>query len=337
MSVFLQIKESDMSDHIHAPHDHHSGDRFSSKPRLFLALLATLAFFIFETYAGVKSQSLALLSDAAHNLTDVLALAISWYAVHVAERPPQAGRTFGYHRGGILAALFNAASLLIIAAGILHEALHRWEHPVPVSWETLIGVGILALLVNGLSAWLVGHGAHDDLNLKSAFLHLIGDVLSNVGAILAGVGIGWTGMLWLDPLASTLIAILIVWNAWVIVREALDILMEGAPRDIVVEDLGRALAGHSEVLGVHDLHVWSLSKSLRFLSVHVEVEDMTLSQAEKIRQSLSTMVRKDFRIAHATFQFESEPVCRRALYCHLSVEEQDTHHHHGKTCAESHP
>lgn len=282
------------------------------------ALVLTLGFVVFETLAGVQSQSLALLSDAAHNLTDVVALAISWYALHLAERPAHAWRTYGYHRGGILAALFNAATLLVIAVGIGVEAWFRFQNPVPVSWETLIGVGSLALVVNGISAWLVGHGSHDDLNLRSAFLHLLGDVMSNVGAILAGVGIGWSGKLWLDPLASLLIAALIVWNAWLIVRETLDILMEGAPRDVGVEDLGQALAAHPTVLGIHDLHVWSLSRSLRFLSVHVEVDDVPVSQTEVIRHELAELVSERFKIRHATFQFESEAVCHRRLYCDIA-------------------
>lgn len=314
-----------MANHVHHHHDH--GERFSAKPRLLLALFVTFGFVIFESYAGLMSQSLALLSDAAHNLTDVLALGISWYAVRLAERPPQGVRTFGYHRGGILAALFNAAILLVISVGIIHEAFLRWNAPVAVDWETLVGVGALALVVNGVSAWLVGHGAHDDLNLRSAFLHLLGDVLSNLGAILAGIGIGWTGILWLDPLASLLIAVLIVWNAWVIVRETLDILMEGSPRDIVVEDLGRALASQPMVRGIHDLHVWSLSKSLRFLSVHIEVDDMPLSEVEQIRLSLAGLVRREFRIGHATFQFESAPACHRALYCQITGHEDANHSH----------
>lgn len=314
-----------MHDHAHhSHHDHHHGHDHppsagrGAKFRLTLALLLTFGFVIFETLAGFQSQSLALLSDAAHNLTDVVALGISGYALHLAEKPAHGARTYGYHRGGILAALFNAATLLVIAVGIAVEAWVRVESPVPVSFETLIGVGSLALVVNAISAWLVGHGAHDDLNLRSAFLHLLGDVISNLGAILAGIGIGWSGKLWLDPLASFLIALMILWNAWVIVRETLDILMEGAPRDVGVEDVGRVLAAHPKVIGIHDLHVWSLSRSLRFLSVHVEVDDMQVSETDAIRHELSLKVLELFRITHATFQFESEPACHRRLYCDVS-------------------
>ncbi|MEY4683575.1 MAG: hypothetical protein RLZ25_34 [Pseudomonadota bacterium] len=313
-----------MHDHAHHSHHDHNHDHVpaserGAKFRLMTALILTLGFVVFEALAGLQSQSLALLSDAAHNLTDVVALAISGYALYLAEKPAHAGRTFGYHRGGILAALFNAATLLVIAVGIGVEAWFRFQAPVPVSWEALISVGSLALVVNGISAWLVGHGSHDDLNLRSAFLHLLGDVISNLGAILAGIGIGWSGKLWLDPLASLLIGVLIVWNAWVIVRETLDILMEGAPRDVGVEDVGRVLAAHPKVIGIHDLHVWSLSRSLRFLSVHVEVEDLPVSDTSIIRHELSLKVLELFRISHATFQFESEPACQRRLYCNVSV------------------
>ena len=304
-------------DHDH-DHDHAPPSGRGAKIRLITALLLTLGFVVFEALAGMQSQSLALLSDAAHNLTDVIALGISGYALHLAEKPAHAGRTYGYHRGGILAALFNAATLLVLAIGIGSEAWFRFQTPMPVAWETLISVGSLALLVNGISAWLVGHGSHDDINLRSAFLHLLGDVMSNLGAILAGIGIGVTGKLWLDPLVSLLIAALIVWNAWLIVRETVDILMEGSPRDVGVEDVGRVLASHPKVIGIHDLHVWSLSRSLRFLSVHVEVEDLPVSQTDAIRHELSLKVLELFRITHATFQFESEPACHRRLYCDVS-------------------
>lgn len=314
-----------MHDHVHHSHHGHDHDELQGgfhsrvfKIRLLIAIVLTVVFVLFEAIKGISSQSLALLSDAAHNLTDVIALGISGYALHLAEKPAHAGRTYGYHRGGILAALFNAATLLVIAIGIGVEAWFRFQNPVQVSWETLVSVGSLAIVVNGFSAWLVGHGSHDDLNLRSAFLHLLGDVISNLGAILAGIGIGWSGKLWLDPLGSLLIAILIVWNAWVIVRETLDILMEGAPRDVGVEDVGRVIASHTKVIGIHDLHVWSLSRSLRFLSVHVEVEDVPVSETNVIRHELSLMVLELFRITHATFQFESEPVCHRRLFCDVS-------------------
>ncbi len=320
-----------MHDHAHHSHHDHRHDHDHAPPsgrgakfRLTTALLLTFGFVIFEALAGLQSQSLALLSDAAHNLTDVVALGISGYALHLAEKPAHAARTYGYHRGGILAALFNAATLLVIAVGIGVEAWFRFQSPVPVSWETLIGVGSLALVVNGISAWLVGHGSHDDLNLRSAFLHLLGDVISNLGAILAGIGIAWSGKLWLDPLASLLIALLILWNAWVIVRETLDILMEGAPRDVGVEDVGRVLVAHPKVIGIHDLHVWSLSRSLRFLSVHVEVEDVPVSETHAIRHELSLKVLELFRITHSTFQFESEPACHRRLYCDVSMAPKQT-------------
>lgn len=327
LECMARVEGLDWGMHDHAHHSHHGhshdhdhgpGPGQGAKIRLMMALILTLGFVVFEALAGMQSQSLALLSDAAHNLTDVIALGISGYALHLAAKPAHAGRTYGYHRGGILAALFNAATLLVIAVGIGVEAWFRFQNPVPVSWETLVGVGSLALVVNGISAWLVGHGSHDDLNLRSAFLHLLGDVLSNLGAILAGIGIGWSGKLWLDPLASLLIAVLIVWNAWLIVRETLDILMEGAPRDLGVEDLGQVLAAHPKVIGIHDLHVWSLSRSLRFLSVHVEVEDLPVSETDIIRHELALRVFELFRITHATFQFESEPACHRRLYCDVS-------------------
>lgn len=280
-------------------------------------MLLTSGFVVFEVIAGLRSQSLALLSDALHNLTDAIALGISWFALRVAFRESHAGKTFGYHRAGILAALFNASTLIGIAGVVGYEAVGRMTSPVAVDWETLMGVGALALVVNGVTAWLVGHGAEDDLNLRSAFLHLVGDVLSNLGAMAAGLGIYLTGLFWLDPLASLLIAFLILWNAWLIIRETLDILMESAPRDLPMGEVIERLLDHESVRGVHDLHVWSLSRSLRVLSAHLEIMDMPVSQTEGLRSFLAERLEVEFRISHATFQFESISTCSPLLYCDL--------------------
>ncbi|GAB6048351.1 CDF family zinc transporter CzcD [Methyloparacoccus murrellii] len=301
-------------------HHHHHPATSSHAPgtrsRLLIALVVTLGFVVIEAVAGIAAHSLALLTDAVHNLTDVAALALSWHALNLAGRPAHAGKTFGYHRVGILAALVNSTTLAFIAAGICYEAWSRFQAPVAaVDANILMSVGTAALLVNGLTAWLVSHGAEHDLNLRSAFLHLLGDVLSTLGAILAGIGIYLTGLDWLDPLASVLIAGLILWNAWLIVRETVDILLESTPRDIEMSTLVRDLMQVDGVRGVHDLHVWSLSRSLRFLSAHVLVDDMPVSAATHLGDRLAALVAHDFGINHATFQFESSERCPDALYC----------------------
>lgn len=300
-------------DHDHAEHHSHHESRL----RLLIALLITSGFVVFEILAGIQSNSLALLSDALHNLTDALALGIAWFAIRITERAPHAGKTFGYHRAGILAALFNASTLIGIAGIIAFEAFNRIQAPEVVDWETLLGVGALALLVNATTAWLVGHGAKDDLNLHSAFLHLLGDVLSNLGAMAAGLGIYLTGLSWMDPLASVMIAFLILWNAWLIIRETLDILMESVPRDVPMTQVVARLLENEGVLGIHDLHIWSLTRSLRFISAHIEVSDRPVSQTEALKRALCECLESEFRISHATFQFESTPSCSSRLYCEL--------------------
>ena len=314
-----------MSGHHHSHHEIPSApDGKRTHFRLMLSLLLTLGFVGVEVVAGTLANSLALLTDAAHNLTDVLALALSWYAIHLADRPAHAGKTYGYHRVGILAALVNSTTLAFIAAGICFEAWQRFQSPAPVAADILMGVGSIALAVNLLTAWLVSHGAEHDLNLRSAFLHLMGDVLSTLGAILAGVGIYFTGLNWLDPLVSMLIAVLILWNAWLIVREVVDILLESTPRDIEMSEMVRDLMQVEGVCGVHDLHVWSLSRSLRFLSAHILVDDMPLSSAGLLRDQLAELVEHRYGIRHATLQLEAGSGCQDKLYCEVSG--KATHH-----------
>lgn len=308
-----------MNGHHHSHHEIHPvPDGKQTRMRMMLSLLLTLGFVVVEVIAGTMANSLALLTDAAHNVTDVLALALSWYALHLADRPAHAGKTYGYHRVGILAALANSTTLAFIAAGICFEAWQRFQSPAPVAADLLIGVGAIALVINLVTAWLVSHGAEHDLNLRSAFLHLMGDVLSTVGAILAGVGIYFTGLNWLDPLASVLIAGLILWNAWLIVREVVDILLESTPRDIEMSEMVRDLMQVEGVRGVHDLHVWSLSRNLRFLSAHILVEDMPLSMAGLLRDRLAELVEYHYGVHHATLQFETLGCCPDSLYCDVS-------------------
>jgi len=302
-----------------------------TQTRLAASLAITLAFVIVEAVAGYFANSLALLTDAAHNLTDVAALAITWYAFRLASQPAHAGKTFGYHRVGILAAAVNSATLAAIAVGIFFEAYRRFQAPPPVEADLLIVVGVAALAVNLLTAWLVSHGAHDDLNLRSAFLHLLGDVFSTIGAILAGIGIRYTGLDWLDPLASVLIGVLILWNAWLVLRETLDILLESTPRDIEMSTMVRDLMQIDGVRGVHDLNVWSLSQSLRILSAHVVIADMSISQASGIRHAVEALVARNYAIHHATLQLECEGCSPDALYC--DIHHRKAHRHDGHGCS----
>ncbi|MSP12914.1 MAG: cation transporter [Chloroflexi bacterium] len=298
-----------------------------SIPRIALALVLTLAFVFVEAGAGLFANSLALLTDAAHNLTDVVALALSWYAIRLAIRPAHAGKTFGYHRVGILVALANSTTLVLISAGIFYEAYQRLLAPPVVAENVLIGVGALAFVVNLATAWMVSHGSESDLNLRSTYLHLMGDVLSTLGAVLAGIAIKFTGWQILDPLVSVLIGALILWNAWKILRETVDILLEGTPRDLDMYDLVSALEQVAGVHNVHDLHVWSINQSMRALSAHVLIDDMAISQGARIRQELNELLTHTYRIDHATLQFECAGCDPAVLYCNLAVPVGHEHEH----------
>lgn len=310
-----------MTSHSHA---HDATTQQNTHVRLGLSLFFTVGLVIAEGIAGYIANSLALLTDAVHNVTDVMALAITWYAFHLAEQPAHAKKTFGYHRVGILAALINASTLFLIAAMLLHEAYQRFFLPSPVDSPLLMEVGIIAFIVNLLTAWLIGHQHKHDLNLHSAFLHLMGDVFSTLGAFLAGLGIWLTGWSQLDPIASVFISFLIVWNAWTIVYETIDILLESTPRDIEMSVLVRDILQIEGVQGVHDLHVWSLAKNIRFLSAHILIEDMSVSQAALIQSGVNEMIHHRYHIRHATLQLECSGCEPDMLYCDLN----QVHCHH---------
>ena len=294
--------------------------------RLALSLILTLVFVFVEIAAGIFSNSLALLTDAAHNFTDVLALALSWWALRLTSQPANQDKTYGYHRAGILAALANSTTLVVIALGIFYEAYHRFINPPEVQADVLIGVGVAAVIINVVTALLVRRGAEHDLNIRSAFLHLMGDVLSTVGAVIAGVIIRYTDWNWLDPLVSVLIGLLILWSAWSIVREAIDILMESTPTDIDVKAMVQDITSVEGVHGVHDLHVWSITRSMRTLSAHLVTENMTIGEGASIQARVNEVLFHDYNVSHATLQLECDDCTPNMLYCAFG--NVPSHHEH---------
>jgi cobalt-zinc-cadmium efflux system protein len=286
--------------------------------RMALSLGLTLLFVVVEILAGLFANSLALLTDAAHNFTDVIALGLSWYALRLTARPSNSGQTYGYHRAGILVALANSTTLVVIALGIFYEAYQRFVSPPQVKAGVLIGVGLAAVAVNIVTALLVRPGSQHDLNLRSAFLHLMGDVASTVGAVLAGVVIAFTSWNWLDPLVSVLIGLLILWSAWGIVRESVSILMESTPSDIDMSSMLRDVLQVEGVQGVHDLHVWSITRGMRTLSAHIVTDDVNISQGVTIQNAVSQVLNDKYGISHATLQLECEGCDPDLLYCDIN-------------------
>jgi cobalt-zinc-cadmium efflux system protein len=299
-------------------HSHLSETSKQTTVRLSLSLFLTLAFVIIEAGAGIFANSLALLTDAAHNLTDVIALGLTWFAVRITSQPPNAQKTYGYHRAGILVALLNSTTLVLISLGIFYEAYHRLMAPPEVQSSILIGVGLVAVVINLVTALLVHRGSEHDLNLRSAFVHLMGDVLSTVGAVIAGVIIYFTHANWLDPLVSVLIGFLILYNAWGILKDAIDILLEGTPRDVDVQSLVKDIAKVDGVLGVHDIHVWSLTQSLRTMSAHILTDDLHISAGADIQRQINELLNHRYNIAHATLQLECVECAPDSLYCDLN-------------------
>jgi len=314
-----------MSTHTHT-HSHFGDLAHQTTKRLALSLVLTLAFVVVETLAGIFSNSLALLTDAAHNFTDVIALGLSWYALRISSQPAHAGKTYGYHRVGILVALVNSTTLILISMGIFYEAYHRFLTPPVVDAPILIGVAAVAFIINALTAWLVHKGSDNDLNLRSTFVHLMGDVLSTIGAVIAGIVILFTNWNWLDPLVSVLIGALILWNAWKILRQTIHILLESTPENVDMKDMVNDLLNIEGVRGVHDLHVWSINENLRVLSAHVMTADIPVSAGTAIQRDVNEILFHKYNIQHATLQLECEGCDPSMLYCDIT----ETNHIHEK-------
>lgn len=271
---------------------------------LVIAMAITSTFFVVEVVGAYISNSLALLADAAHMLTDIAAIGLALFAMWLANRPTRPERTFGYLRAEILAALVNAVSLIVLAIYIFWEAWQRFQDPPEVKSGPLLVVAVAGLLANIAAAWVLsrGGGHRDNLNTRGAFLHVVGDLLGSVATIVAALVIAFTGWYAADPLLSVLIGGLVVFGAWSLLRESVDVLLEAAPRGVAVADVRRAMDAVPGVEGVHDLHVWTVTSGLTALSAHVETANF--ADWETCMTSLATMLRDSFGIAHVTLQPE---------------------------------
>ncbi len=290
----------------HAGHAHaHATAGARSRPRLALTLALTGAVFLIEVVAGFWTGSLALLADAVHMLTDAGGLALALFAIWVAARPPTPAKTYGYFRAEILAALVNALVLLVVAGGILTAAWQRWRAPAEVLAGPMAVVAAFGLGVNLLSAALLHQGARESLNVRAAYLEVVSDALSSV-ATLAAAGVvlltGWTRA---DPLASAAIALLIVPRTWTLLRQAVNVLLEGVPAHLELGEIEAAMRAVPGVRRVHDLHVWTLTSGREAMSAHVVVDDV--GQSERLLDALHALLHSRFGIDHTTVQLETEP------------------------------
>jgi len=295
---------------------------------LWWSVLATVAFVGIEVFAGVRAHSLALVSDAGHNFTDALALLLAWFGFYMQSRPANAVKTFGYHRAGVLTAFVNALTLVALSAWILYESWQRLMHPQHVKETVMILVAGAGLALNGGIMWGLRVARQSDLNIRSAFVHMLGDLLGSLAIIAGALVIRYTGWVQVDPLLSALIGLLIVWTAWDIIKESLNILLEGLPRGLELQAVTAALREVEGVLDVHDLHIWSLGSSIHALSCHVLIEDVPPSISNCILARVNDVLAHRFHIHHTTVQFEHVGCAVAETGCVMAEDEHHEHHHH---------
>ena len=322
----------DHQDHDHGHHDHGLLDRGITRG-FIIAIGLTAITLVAELVGGFWTNSLALLSDAAHVFMDLFALVLSLTAIHLARFPASDTRTYGWHRAEIFASLINGSTLLLIAFGILGEAWGRLIHPEAVKSKEMFIIATIGLVMNLVAASRLHGHSHDDLNVRSAFLHVLGDAIASVGVIIGGIIMLYTGWFIIDALISVAIVLIISWGAIRILREAGHILLEGVPSHIDINELVAGMKAVAGVSNVHHLHVWSICSHITALSAHIDVEpDYRLRQSEIIG-NLEELLDHEFHITHTTLQGECSkcttgPVIQQLKHRPRKSAHDDHHIHH---------
>jgi cobalt-zinc-cadmium efflux system protein len=296
---------------------------------LQLSMALTLAYVVATFYFGMRAHSLALISESGHNVSDLLAIVLSFVAVYFQSRPATEQKTFGYQRAGVLAAFVNASTLVVLSVWIAIEAIGRLNTPVAVQPKLMMIVALAGVVMNGTVATLLWRFS-GDVNIRSTFLHMLGDTLSTAAVIVGGAAILFTGLQWIDPILSILIAGMILWSSIGIVRETLNILLEGTPRNLRLGEIRSAMQSVTGVLDVHDLHVWSLGSNSHALASHVTIAEMPMSECSCILTGINGALRERFHITHTTIQFETIG-CETTHGCSAppELEAVGAHDHHG--------
>ncbi len=290
------------------PHSHARGhDHGHARGSLKTALFITVVFLVAEFIGAVYTNSLALLADAGHMLTDAAALSLSFFAMWFSSRRATPRKTYGFYRVEILAALLNGVFLVLIAIYIFYEAYDRFKNPPVVKANWMLAVAIMGLLANLASAWVLFGKHQHNLNIRGAFFHVLTDAIGSVGAILASIAILVGGYQMADPIISVLVAILILWSSWILIRDAVDILLEGTPAHINIMTLREQLGGVDGVRSVHDLHVWTLTSGVLAMSCHVVAQDSNFNRTELLGR-VNDVARERFRIDHTTIQIEEHNI-----------------------------
>ncbi|MED0758415.1 cation diffusion facilitator family transporter [Aneurinibacillus thermoaerophilus] len=301
--------------HSYHGHGHHHHDGNANHTSLFLAFILITGFMIVEFFGGLLSNSLALISDAGHMLSDAASLFLSLFAMRLATKPTTATKTYGYKRTEILAALLNGITLIIISLYIFIEAYDRLFSPQPVASISMMTIAAFGLLINIAAAWILMRGGDTskNLNVRSAFLHVLGDMLGSVGAIMAGLLIWLFGWTIADPIASIIVAVLILVSTWRIIRDSVNVLMEGVPAGMDVEEMRCAVLALEGVVEVHDLHVWTVTSGFPALSCHIVVRN--LAQGGDVLRTANQIFRERFHISHTTIQIEDMTMCQEENIC----------------------
>lgn len=292
---------------------HH--DTLHTKRRLVISLVLTGGILVAEVVGGLWTGSLALLSDAAHVFLDLFALGVSYLALRLAALPPNDRHTYGFHRMQVLAALLNGATLLLVAFEIFQEAWARFHNPSPVLAGPMLAVAAVGLAVNLAVALVLRRPDAHDLNVRSAFLHVVGDALASIGVIVAGAILLLTGWQWVDPLVGLLIGLIILLGSGRVLRESVHILAEGTPEGLTVAQVAEAMGQVAGIKEVHDLHVWTISPGYVALSAHVVLADQVLSQAQEVMENLKRVLSEGFGIEHTTIQFECASCGQGTVLC----------------------
>ena len=298
--------------------------RLTHEQRLSWSIGLTVFIFAGEVVGGIVSNSLALLSDAGHVLTDTFALGMSLIAVFITRKPSDFRATYGYQRIGLLAALINGCSLIAIAIFIFIETYNRFRSPPEVNSTVMLIVAVAGLIGNLLMAWIIG-GGHKDLNIQSAWLHVFGDTLSSAGVIVAALLIRFTGWELADPIASGMVGVIIVIGGSRVIKDALWVFLELSPFDLHSEEVSRMICGMTDVMGVHDVHLWSIGHGIPAFSAHVLVADRKVSETDTIRKSIEEAL-EGVGIKHTVLQMECAECATNDLYCQIHPAEDDHHH-----------
>jgi len=307
---------------MNGKHNHGASATSAGGRQLMIALVIVLAIMVVEIAGGVLSGSLALVGDAVHMFVDALALGLSLFALTLAGRPATPTKTYGYHRVEIMAALANGTTLVLVSLYIFYEAYQRFFDPPTVHTPLMISVAVVGLIANLVGIQLLRGVSRDNLNVRAAFWHVVGDAASSLGVIAAGILMWVTGWYIADPIMAVLIGCVILWGASRLVIESVDILLEAVPKHIAVEDIVTVIRQVPGVEDVHDIHVWTVTSGLHALSAHVVIEDQTVSQSGEIVRTITDDLAERFDIRHSTLQLECTN-CPTGLVCEVNQRNEE--------------